>query len=77
MNERKSPFASPTVLTDDTIILGATAKEWHQALTGGFQKSLDIVKARAQALPSDTPRQQLDTSSAQMDLASSYKKNRE
>lgn len=76
MSEHKSRFAAPTVLTDDTIILGATAKQWHQALTGGFQQSLDIVKARVQALSSAGSHHKTDTSSAQLDLANSYRKNR-
>ena len=42
-------FKSPTRLTDATPILGATAKQWDEALTGDMTNSLKIVKERVQA----------------------------
>lgn len=39
-------FAKPTPLTDTTKVLGATAKQWDEALTGDMTNSLKIVKAR-------------------------------
>jgi hypothetical protein len=39
-------FSSPTVLTDDTPILGATAKQWAAALTGNMEITLQEVKRR-------------------------------
>lgn len=45
-----SRFATPTRLTAATKILGATAKQWDEALTGDMVNSLKIVKARVQAL---------------------------
>jgi hypothetical protein len=42
-------FATPTRLTDSTKVLGATAKQWDEALTGDMTNSLKIVRARVQA----------------------------
>ena len=42
-------FGNPTRLTDATKVLGATAKQWDEALTGDMANSLKIVKARVQA----------------------------
>lgn len=39
-------FAKPTRLTDTTKVLGATAKQWDEALTGDMINSLKIVKKR-------------------------------
>lgn len=44
-----SRFTTPTRLTDATKVLGATAKQWDEALTGDMNNSLKIVKARVQA----------------------------
>ncbi len=44
-----SRFTAPTRLTDTTKVLGATAKQWDEALTGDMANSLKIVKARVQA----------------------------
>jgi hypothetical protein len=44
-----SRFSTPTRLTDATKVLGATAKQWDEALTGDMTNSLKIVKARVQA----------------------------
>nr|WP_314861377.1 hypothetical protein [uncultured Undibacterium sp.] len=44
-----SRFTTPTRLTDATKVLGATAKQWDEALTGDMTNSLKIVKARVQA----------------------------
>lgn len=44
-----SRFTTPTRLTDATKVLGATAKQWDEALTGDMSNSLKIVKARVQA----------------------------
>lgn len=47
---RKRRFSSPTVLTDSTPVLGATAKEWHDALTGNMEETLAEVKKRVEEL---------------------------
>ena len=39
-------FSSPTMLTDSTLVLGATAKQWDMALTGNLEKTLLDVKRR-------------------------------
>lgn len=44
MRKTKSRFGSPTVLTWDAPFLGATVKEWDDALTGNMDKSLAEVK---------------------------------
>ncbi len=44
-----SRFATPTRLTEATKVLGATAKQWDEALTGDMSNSLKIVKARVHA----------------------------
>jgi hypothetical protein len=46
MLHKKRAFASPSVLTDETVVLGATAMQWDHALTGNFQQTLDNIKAR-------------------------------
>ncbi len=43
-------FKSPTRLTNATKVMGATAKQWDEALTGDMVKSLKIVKERVQAV---------------------------
>ena len=40
-------FASPGVLHGDAPFLGATVKEWDDALTGNMEKSLAEIKLRA------------------------------
>jgi hypothetical protein len=45
-------FASITVLTKETPVLGATAKEWDEALTGNMQQSLDELKAQLETTQS-------------------------
>lgn len=48
MNSRnKQRFASPGVLTESTMVLGATAKQWDEALTGDFVATLETYRARA------------------------------
>lgn len=44
-----SRFATPTRLTDATKVLGATAKQWDEALTGDMTNALKIVKTRVEA----------------------------
>ncbi|WP_297832596.1 hypothetical protein [Pseudomonas sp.] len=39
-------FGSPQILTGETNILGATAAEWQEQLTGGFRMTFDELKAR-------------------------------
>jgi hypothetical protein len=48
MRKKKSRFGSPTVLTWDAPFLGATVKEWDDALTGNMDKSLAEVKRLAE-----------------------------
>ena len=43
-------FASPTSLTGATRVMGATAKQWDEALTGDMENSLKLVRARVQAM---------------------------
>ncbi|MFZ6743516.1 hypothetical protein ACO0LC_09850 [Undibacterium sp. JH2W] len=43
-------FSSPTRLDGETTIIGATAKQWDEALTGDMKNSLDIIKEKVQAL---------------------------
>lgn len=45
---RTKRFSSPTVLTNETHVLGATVKEWDDALTGNMEKTLAEVKRRSQ-----------------------------
>lgn len=52
MKMKKRRFSSPTVLTDDMEVLGATVKQWDDALTGNFQKSLEEIKKRVMNLES-------------------------
>jgi hypothetical protein len=49
----RSRFGSPTVLGQDTRVLGATAGEWDAALTGNMEKSLEEVR---RAAASNTPK---------------------
>ncbi len=37
-------FGSPSVLTDDTQVLGLTAAEWQKQLTGGFRRTFDELE---------------------------------
>lgn len=48
MTDHKRRFTFASDLTRDTPFMGATAGEWHDALTGHgqFQKQLEVVKAR-------------------------------
>jgi hypothetical protein len=39
-----SRFRAPSVLTEKTYVLGATAAEWQEQLTGGFRMTLDELK---------------------------------
>lgn len=73
MINQKRRFASPTVLTDNTPFMGATAGEWREALTGRgqFKKSLDVVEARVRNLDL---RAKIDLATAPLDLASSLRK---
>lgn len=50
ITKKKFRFASPTRLTAETKILGATAKQWDEAFTGDMVNSLKIVKQRVQEL---------------------------
>jgi hypothetical protein len=43
---RLNRFSSPSVLTDDSRILGATVKDWDKALTGNIDKTLAELKKR-------------------------------
>jgi hypothetical protein len=47
IRSKSSRFSSPTVLRNDTQILGATAQEWDKALTGNMDKTLAEVKRLA------------------------------
>ena len=73
MTEPKRRFASPTVLTDATPFMGATAGEWREALTGHgqFQKQLDVLKARVLELEGQPP---IELPTTAQDVGSSYKK---
>ena len=44
--DAKGRFATPEVLTDETMVLGAPVKEWDEAFVGNFEKSLVEVKRR-------------------------------
>ena len=48
MSTTKRRFAAPEALTDDTQVLGVPVKEWNKAFVGNFEKSLGVVKARAE-----------------------------
>ena len=42
-------FGSPSILTPDTHVLGATAAEWQEQLTGGFRITFDELRNREEA----------------------------
>lgn len=42
----KGRFATPEVLTDETMVLGVPVKEWDKAFVGDFNKSLVEEKRR-------------------------------
>ncbi|MBI3728324.1 MAG: hypothetical protein HY254_08310 [Burkholderiales bacterium] len=42
-------FTSRTRLTSTTVVMGATAKQWDEALTGDMVNTLKIVKEKVQA----------------------------
>lgn len=77
----KRRFANPSVLNDSTRILGSTAKEWDQALTGNMEKALAEVKRRV--VDVETARKlghrvKIEVSTNNLpDLASSFKKRLE
>lgn len=59
-------FSSPTVLRGDAPFLGATVKQWDDALTGNMEKSLARVKILAQG---NAPKRDVSTATT-FDLAS-------
>lgn len=63
-------FGSPTVLKDDDPFLGATVKEWDEALTGNIEQTLAKLKARTAG---DSPRRDIATATT-FDLASTLSK---
>ena len=71
-------FKSPTRLTDATKVMGATAKQWDEALTGDMENSLKIVKARVQAIRRDAATgQMIDVRQVPSgDLASAIKRRK-
>ncbi|MFZ2974992.1 MAG: hypothetical protein WA049_20385 [Ferribacterium limneticum] len=48
MSTTNRRFAAPEALTDETKVLGVPVKEWNKAFVGNFEKSLGVVKARAE-----------------------------
>lgn len=48
-------FSSPSVLTDETEVLGVPLKEWNKAFVGDFEKSLTKVKQRAERGQGEVP----------------------
>lgn len=36
-------FASPEILTDETLVLGVPLKEWDKVFVGDFQKTLSEI----------------------------------
>lgn len=71
-------FKSPTRLTDTTKVMGATAKQWDEALTGDMENTLKIVKARVQAIRRDAASgQMIDVRQVPSgDLASAIKRRK-
>jgi hypothetical protein len=61
-------------LTDDTVTLGATAKQWDQTLSGGFQHALEVVKARARNIDLQ---KKIDLTDTPLDLVTSLKRDRD
>ena len=49
MRKKKFRFSSPTVLRGDAPFLGATVKDWDDALTGNFSRTLAEVKRLVQS----------------------------
>ena len=47
MNEikRRSRFSNPTLLTDDTLVLGIPMKQWDQLFTRGLDAKLKEIKS--------------------------------
>lgn len=39
-------FASPEILTDETLILGVPAKEWDKLFVGDFEKTLTEISQK-------------------------------
>ncbi len=63
-------FGSPTVLKDDDPFLGATVKEWDEALTGNIEKTLTDLKVRTSG---NTPKRDISKATS-FDLASAVSK---
>jgi hypothetical protein len=43
-------FSSPSILTENTFVLGIAAKTWDEAFTGNMNKTLIAVEQRARAM---------------------------
>ena len=70
-------FKSPTRLTSTTKVMGATAKQWDEALTGDMENTLKIFKARAQAMHKAAAGQMIDVRQIPSgDLASAIKRRK-
>ncbi len=70
-------FKSPTRLTEATKVMGATAKQWDEALTGDMENSLKIVKARVQAIRKAAATGEFDAQKTPSgDLASAIKRHK-
>lgn len=39
-------FASPEILTDETLILGVPIKEWDKVFVGDFEKTLTEISSK-------------------------------
>jgi len=37
-------FSSPTILTDETIVLGVSVKIWNQVFTGQIERTFEKLK---------------------------------
>lgn len=42
--KKSSRFSSPKMLTEDTLILGVSMKQWHEVFTKGLDVALADVK---------------------------------
>jgi hypothetical protein len=63
---RSNLFSAPTVLRNDTLVLGATAQAWDQVFTGNMDKTLAEVKKLALG---SSPKRDISTATS-FDLAS-------
>jgi hypothetical protein len=63
---RSNRFSAPTVLRNDTLVLGATAQAWDQVFTGNMDKTLAEVKKLALG---SSPKRDISTATS-FDLAS-------